>query len=135
MKQSTSRFLDCLRFENLRYYTIEEGREGLPDVVKVAYFARGIYDISILFLFNIGYIEVKILGVENTPLYKKEALVEGVNELYIEYKWLEFTIERDSISAKIDTTFGIDGAIDICYGIIDKISCIMGSNKGSCHLW
>ena len=67
MKQSTSRFLDRMRFENLRYYTIEEGREGLPDAVKVAYFARGIYDISILFTFNTNYIEVCILGVENVP--------------------------------------------------------------------
>ncbi len=135
MKEHTAKFLDKLRCEKLRYYTIEDGKGVKPDIVTVAYFAGNMYDIKIYFLFNEGYIEVRISGVENIPIYKKGALIDGINDLYMGYKWLDFTIERNKISAKIDTHFGIEDAVSVCYKIIDKISGIVGSSKRSGYLW
>lgn len=134
MKEITSKFLNKLKCENMRYYTIEDGKGIAPDIVTVAYFAERIYDMRICFLFRDSVVEARVLGLGDAPLYKRDALIDGVNALYVEHKWLAFDIDRNSIIAKVDTRFGIDEAIDICYDIINKISRVMWNSKIG-HIW
>ena len=135
MREITNKFLNKLKCDNMRYYTIEDGRGIMPDVVTVAYFADRVYDMRILFLFHEDNIQIKVLGIENVPLYKRDALVSGINALYTEYKWLEFNIERNVIIAGVDMSFGIENAIQICINVINKISNIVGISRGNKYIW
>ena len=130
LSNSTRKFLDRLRCENLSYYSIEEGRGTTPDIVTVAYFAEKIYDMRITFFFFDAVVQGKISGIENVPIYKRSELGDSINSLYMEYKWTEFNVDRNNITVKIDTNFGTDDAVSICCDIIEKIANVVGKSKG-----
>lgn len=137
MKATTRAFLKKIENENLKYYTIDEGSSKDYDTITIASFTGAIPSIKLSFVFGENAVEIKVSGIENVPLYKKDTLLEGINELYYGYRWVGFDVDRYNISAKIDASVDYDAAADMCHELMHKICNMVGSSvlRTTKQLW
>lgn len=137
MKGTTRAFLKKIENENLKYYTIDEGGSKEYDTITIASFTGAISSIKLSFVFSENVVEIRVSGIENVPLHKKDTLLEGISELYYGYRWVSFDVDRNSISAKINAAVDHDAAADVCHELMHKICGMVGSSvlRTTKQLW
>ncbi len=103
MQETTKRFLKYLEDHNIRYDSKE--REGQSDWVCVRYQGDNADTISLQFFFSRdgGDVAVRIFSIARVPKNKTAAVLEVLNALMIEYRWLRFYLDSDNeVTAAID---------------------------------
>ena len=114
MKATTAAFLDLLNQSGIKYEFKE--RPGKSDWVNVRYSGDSIRSISIQLFFSDDCEDVAIrsFSICKVPANKKADMLNLLNALMDEYRWLRFYLDEDNeVTAAIDAVITVATAAPI----------------------
>lgn len=114
MKNSTRLFIQDLDSRGILYSVEREGFDDEPDVISVQYVGDNMKDIRTLMFFSDSDVCYKIFSIAKVPNAKRAAVLEKINELHNQWRWISLAIDGDNeIFSELDV-FCSETNIEIC---------------------
>ena len=96
MKNSTRLFIQDLENRGIVYSLDREGVGDESDVVSVQYVGENMKEIRTTMFFSNVDVCYKIFSIAKVPNIKRAAILEKINELLNQWRWISIAIDEDN---------------------------------------